>query len=130
MIASAGLLVGCTMFEDQPSLLIGAWGGPDMLVVGSPGGAIVQMACGHVAIDRPLRLDQPSGFVAAGTYAPLSNNGLGQFAVRVMVSATSARDTALVKVQTIYQGVWRGDETFRVVRGQSISYPDGRLCAD
>jgi hypothetical protein len=117
------MLVGCAVFDDQSSVLSGAWGGPDMLILGTPVGAIMQLACAQVTFAAPLRFGQAS---ASGALVfPGNNTGLGA-PVRVILSNDG--DAADVKLQTLFQGVWRGDEIYHIVRGQPITFPDGQLC--
>jgi hypothetical protein len=126
-IVVVALLAGCSLLDDAPSVLTGAWGGPNMLIVGSPAGATVQMQCERVTFAVPLRLDQQNGFVATSTYSNPEIVGGAPQPVRLIV--TPARDTALVVFQIQDpNGQWEGNDTFRVLRGQPVSYPDGRIC--
>ena len=121
----AGMLVGCSIFDDQPSLLTDAWGGPDMLIIGAPSGAIMQLACAQVTFTAPLRFGQTSASGALVFPGPSSRLGSP---VRVILSDDGG--AADVKLQTFYRGVWGGNEVYHIVRGQPITFPDGRLCAD
>lgn len=122
-IALAGLLVGCSIFDDRPSLLTGAWGGPNMLIVGAPAGAIMQLACASVTFTEPLRFGQTSASSALRFPGPNSSLGLP---VRVILSNDGG--FADVTLQSLYQGIWGGNETYHLVRGQPITFPDGRIC--
>ena len=126
ILAAVGLVVGCSVFGDEP-LLLGAWGGPNLLVVGTRAGATVQLPCTRAMFAGPLRLDQPSGYTATGQFAPNPwSMGLPGDPARIVV--TFSQDTAFVKIQTLYNGVWGGNEIYPVVLGQPITFPDGRLC--
>jgi hypothetical protein len=127
ILAAVGLVGGCSVFGDEPPLLLGAWGGPNMLVVGTPAGATVQMTCNRATFAGPLRLDQPSGYTATGQFAP-DFWLVGSIGAPARIVVTFVRDTAFVKVQTLYNGQWGGNRIFPVVLGQPITYPDGQTC--
>jgi hypothetical protein len=64
--------------------------------------------------------------IASGALVfPGPNAGLG---LPVRVILTNNGGAADVKLQSLYQGVWRGDEMYHIVRGQPITFPDGQPC--
>jgi hypothetical protein len=108
---------------DSSPILSGSWGGPGMLLTGSDAVATARIQCLTAIIPGPIRLDPNSHFSVTGSVRDLVG----------LVSRISGRlrgDTLEVQFELQYpNGQWTPPDSYKVVFGTPVTWPDGRLCA-
>jgi hypothetical protein len=60
--------VGCAATSDVDLAATGTWGGPDLSITMTTGGAIAQFVCAHGVIPERIAPDASGNFSATGTY--------------------------------------------------------------
>jgi hypothetical protein len=98
-----------------------------MLLTGSDAVATARIQCLTATYPRAIQLDQNSQFSVTGTVTS-GLSGLLGFVSRI--SGTLSGDTAEVRFELQYpNGQWTPPDSYKVVLGTPVTWPDGRLCA-
>ena len=130
-IALAGLLLlaGCgTTSIDATGALVGNWGGPNRKVTASTSELLVSLPCMRIRLEGPIQVASDGSFAAIGTVDATS--WLGGVGTPARASGVVVGNRLILGIEwQNAQGQWPPDPSVStLIRGQEVTWPDGRTC--
>jgi hypothetical protein len=122
-------LAACNLVGgDHGPVLVGDWGGPNMELQASRSQITVHLACLEAVFRGPVRLTATGTFSVDGAVAAPGYTSIDGRPARLSGTVTDGSSVVTFGLQDI-NGRWAPvPDSFTVMVGQPVSWPEGRSC--